>query len=187
MLRRLRRHASYANVASTLALFIALGGVSYAAIRLPAGSVGTAQIRSHAVTLREIATGAQRALRGKTGPRGPQGTAGTPGTPGTARAYGEVSGSGALSNSFGNPSVSHPTTGRYCVTVPGVDPATSTIAVTLNVGSASSAAPTSEAAGAGAVCPVGTWEVATGTLQSVAAGNLVNFIDADEPFGFVAP
>jgi hypothetical protein len=40
---------SYANVVSTLALFLALGGVSYAAIRLPAGSVGAKQLRRNAV------------------------------------------------------------------------------------------------------------------------------------------
>jgi hypothetical protein len=40
---------SYANVLSTLALFIALGGVSYAATQLPADSVGEDQIRVNAV------------------------------------------------------------------------------------------------------------------------------------------
>src|SRR5437763_96023 len=34
MLRRLRDHLSYANVVATLALFIALGGSSYAAVDL---------------------------------------------------------------------------------------------------------------------------------------------------------
>ena len=41
---------SYANAAATLALFVALGGTSYAVTSLPANSVGTRQIRNHAVT-----------------------------------------------------------------------------------------------------------------------------------------
>jgi hypothetical protein len=38
------------NVVAYLALFVALGGTSYAAIRVPAGSVGNRQLRNHAIT-----------------------------------------------------------------------------------------------------------------------------------------
>jgi hypothetical protein len=41
-----------------LALFVALGGTSYAALSLPANSVGTKQIRSGAVTSKKLARGA---------------------------------------------------------------------------------------------------------------------------------
>ena len=41
-----------------LALFIALGGTSYAAISLPAGSVGTRQLRNGSVTASKLARGA---------------------------------------------------------------------------------------------------------------------------------
>jgi len=44
------RHVSYANVTATLALFVALGGTSYAALTLPAGSVGSQQVRSGAIS-----------------------------------------------------------------------------------------------------------------------------------------
>jgi hypothetical protein len=44
-------HLTYANVMATTALFISLGGASYAAITLPAGSVGRKQLRSGAVGL----------------------------------------------------------------------------------------------------------------------------------------
>ena len=40
----------YANVTATTALVVALGGTSYAAITLPANSVGSRQIKSRAVT-----------------------------------------------------------------------------------------------------------------------------------------
>jgi len=52
-----------------LALFIALGGTSYAATQLPRDSVGTGQIRDSAVTLRKVDGRAQRALAGNPFPR----------------------------------------------------------------------------------------------------------------------
>jgi hypothetical protein len=56
---RLARHLRYSNVASTLALFIALGGgVSYAATTLAPNSVGSAQIKRQAVTSAKIRGGA---------------------------------------------------------------------------------------------------------------------------------
>jgi hypothetical protein len=53
-----RKHVTdrltYANVVATLALFIALGGASYAAVVLPANSVGPKQLRSGAVDLHSL-------------------------------------------------------------------------------------------------------------------------------------
>jgi len=54
-LRRLTDRLSYANVVATLALFVALGGASYAAVELPAGSVGVRQLKPKAVTLEKLA------------------------------------------------------------------------------------------------------------------------------------
>ena len=45
------------NVVAYLALFVALGGTSYAAVNLPAGSVGTKQLRNGAVTNKRLAKG----------------------------------------------------------------------------------------------------------------------------------
>ena len=50
MLDQLRRHLSYANVMATLALFVALGGSSYAAIELGRNSVKSRNIAPGAVT-----------------------------------------------------------------------------------------------------------------------------------------
>jgi hypothetical protein len=56
LLARARRRLSFANVASALALFIALGGTSYAAIAR--NSVDSRHIRSGAVARSEVRTGA---------------------------------------------------------------------------------------------------------------------------------
>lgn len=51
--RRLRR-PNYAEVVATLALFIALGGVSYAAVQIPRNSVGAKQLKRNAVTTKKV-------------------------------------------------------------------------------------------------------------------------------------
>ena len=58
--RRLLDRLSYANVAATLALFIALGGTAAAVATLPADSVGAPQIRTDAVRSPEIRADAVR-------------------------------------------------------------------------------------------------------------------------------
>jgi hypothetical protein len=53
-MRWIRSHLSFANVISVIALFVALGGASYAAVSLPANSVGPKQIKKRAVRSRHI-------------------------------------------------------------------------------------------------------------------------------------
>lgn len=54
-LSRLRKRLSFANVVSMIALFVALGGTSYAATTLARNSVGKGQIRANAVGKSEAA------------------------------------------------------------------------------------------------------------------------------------
>ncbi len=54
MHKRRLKPPSAALVISLIALFVALGGTSYAAIQLPRHSVGTAQLRKNAVTTSKI-------------------------------------------------------------------------------------------------------------------------------------
>jgi len=83
------------TVIACIALAVALGGTGYAAIALPAGSVGTAQLKNGAVVSSKVKDGSLRARdfaagelpageRGATGPQGPQGPAGSAGPQGPA-------------------------------------------------------------------------------------------------------
>ncbi|MFI5038923.1 MAG: hypothetical protein ACHQCG_03190, partial [Solirubrobacterales bacterium] len=49
MLNRVVQHIR-SNTVAYVALFVALGGTSYAALKLPANSVGTKQIKNHSIT-----------------------------------------------------------------------------------------------------------------------------------------
>ena len=101
MFQHLRR-----NAVAYVALFVALGGVSYAAVSLPRNSVGTAQLKRGAVRAADVRAGAvtSRAIKDRTiqardiapgvtlqgvaGPVGPAGPAGPAGAAGTRGADG---------------------------------------------------------------------------------------------------
>lgn len=57
-MKHVRQRLTYANVMATVAIFIALGGASYAAIKLPKNSVGAKQIKRNAITTAKIKNGA---------------------------------------------------------------------------------------------------------------------------------
>jgi hypothetical protein len=57
-MKRLAAKFTYANVMATVAVFLALGGVSYAAFKLPKNSVGAKQLKNGAVTAAKIKNGA---------------------------------------------------------------------------------------------------------------------------------
>jgi hypothetical protein len=73
-------------VIAIVALIVALGGTGYAAIKLPANSVGTAQLKKDAVTSLKVKNGSLLAGDFKAGqiPAGPEGPAGSPGGAGPA-------------------------------------------------------------------------------------------------------
>ena len=80
------KRPSPALVVSCVALAVALGGTGYAISSLPAGSVGTKQIRNGAVTGAKVKARTLDATKFKKGtllqgPRGEQGAPGTPATP----------------------------------------------------------------------------------------------------------
>jgi hypothetical protein len=85
MLRGIAAYARRHHLA-LLALFLALGGTSFAAgnALLPKNSVGTAQLRNAAVTKQKIAKNTIKSLKGN---RGPQGLPGPKGDAGPSDAY----------------------------------------------------------------------------------------------------
>src|SRR5215207_7892723 len=90
---KLRPRLTYAGLMSAIALFIALGGASYAALKLPQNSVGTRQLKKGAVSLDKIKPSAQTALRnqkGDKGDQGPQGPKGDQGPAGPGVLYGRA-------------------------------------------------------------------------------------------------
>lgn len=96
-MRHLRGRITYANVMATVALFVALGGVSYAAVNLPKNSVGAKQLKKNSVNSAKVRNGSltlsdfkrsQRAKlrgpKGATGAKGDTGATGAPGAPGVS-------------------------------------------------------------------------------------------------------
>jgi hypothetical protein len=86
-----------------LALFVALGGTSYAAVKLPAGSVGATQLKTGAVTSAKVKDGSLVAkdfkrgqlVAGAAGAAGVKGDAGATGPAGATGATGPQGASGA--------------------------------------------------------------------------------------------
>jgi hypothetical protein len=120
-----------------LALFIALGGTSYAAVKLPRNSVGTAQIKTHAVTTSKLSTATVKALKGAkgdpgaTGATGAAGIKGDPGAPATlSAAVSALTGASAPAATVPAASVTLQKAGKILVVVTG------TFAVTCTGGGA---------------------------------------------------
>ena len=97
----LRKRLTFSNVIALLALFIALGGTSYAVTALPKNSVGTQQLKKNAVTGVKVKNGslssadfaAGTLLKGDTGASGATGPQGATGAAGPAGAqYSSVDG-----------------------------------------------------------------------------------------------
>jgi len=130
VLTKLRSSLTYANVVSTLCLFIVLGGTSYA---VATGSIDSREIRNNTIRSKDVRNrallaedfkagqlpaGAQgpQGAQGSTGARGAQGVTGARGT---ALAYGLVSANGVISRRTSNATVTKAGLGIYCISVTG--------------------------------------------------------------------
>jgi hypothetical protein len=106
----LRKRLTFANIMSVVAVFIALGGASYAAVNLPKNSVGTKQLKGKSVGTNKLNAGAVNSAKvldrsllavdfkeGEllAGPTGPKGTDGQPGATGTDGQPGATGADGA--------------------------------------------------------------------------------------------
>jgi hypothetical protein len=76
-MKRIFGSGRYANVTATVALVIALGGTSYAAIKLPANSVTSKTVKDKTLLKKDFKPGQLPA-----GPKGADGAAGAAGAPG---------------------------------------------------------------------------------------------------------
>jgi hypothetical protein len=86
------KRLSYANVVASLALFLTLGGVGYAATQLPNNSVGTPQLKANAVTSGKVKNGTLRKADFKSGqlPKGAKGDQGAQGAKGDQGIQGPI-------------------------------------------------------------------------------------------------
>ncbi|MGA9635314.1 MAG: hypothetical protein WBQ41_08750, partial [Solirubrobacterales bacterium] len=125
------------------------------------------------------------------------------GAPGSARAYGFVTGGGALSRSKNVTGVTHPSTGAYCIALAaGIDASTTGLVATPDFfGDSTTGTSTAhtEWDSAAQFCPAGRLEVDTSrvdtsgtTVATDSGGDTVSVprytnTDQDEPFFFVVP
>ena len=191
MSRLVPRMPRHSTIAAYLALFLALGGTSYAVVNLPRNSVGAGELRTNAVRSSDVKNRSLKAidfqkgsfLKGTTsapGPVGPAGPAGAPGAPGTARAYARIDrndcanpGPCGLDDSKGVSAAVRQSLGVYCVTAPGISSANVTAAVTVDYTSTSSPEGLGQAMlgdGAG-TCPADSFRVVT---KRITGGGSVN-------------
>jgi hypothetical protein len=127
VLRSLRARATYANLVSTICLFVLLGGGAYAASQLAKNSVGARQIKTNGVRTAEVKDGSLLAADFKLGqlPEGPRGPSGADGT---ARAFGVISDTGVVDSARSKGITVTKITGQagaYCVrpdASTGIDP-----------------------------------------------------------------
>jgi hypothetical protein len=92
---RIRAQLTYANVMATIAVFLALGGGAYAAINLPAKSVGAKQLKNRAVTPKKVAPKTIALFKGQKGDVGLQGLQGIAGQQGVQGVQGQKGDTGS--------------------------------------------------------------------------------------------
>jgi hypothetical protein len=144
---------TYANVVSTLCLFVLLSGTAVAATVISGasivdGTIAGSKLKNNTITSAKIKSGtllkksfkAGQLAAGPAGPAGAAGAAGSPGGAGTARAFGFVdnsSGTPSLAKAKGGVAVRRSGNGVFCITAPGIDPSTTSMVAVASAKSGS--------------------------------------------------
>ena len=141
-MNQIRKRLTYANVMSSIAVFLVLGGAAFAAVKLPKNSVGTKQLKNNAVTSAKVKDGSLlgadfAAGQLPAGPQGPKGEKGEKGDKGEKGEKGEEGEEGA-------PGATNVTVARVETTIPAG-----------GSGSAVAVCPAGSRATGGGVNPVG--------------------------------
>jgi hypothetical protein len=180
---------SYANVMATIAVFIALGGASYAAFNLPKNSVGTKQLKANAVVSSKVKDNSLKradfeAGQLPLGPVGPQGPPGQPGPRGPSDGFvTTVEGPTTLGSSHGVPAtdtvvatLSLPA-GNYEVSATGILRSTEAESpqVVCRVSSSGATGAKEDGHSSSSLAPLGT----TGDVETTA---LLAYASSTEPF-----
>ncbi len=161
-------------VASAALLLSATGGALASAMITGAdiknGSVTTADVQNHTLAVKDLSGAAVAGLKGSDG---------------MVRAYAHVSGTTTVDRQSGGITVTTPQVGYRCLTVPGVDPATTSpvAVVDWSAGSTFGAIQTFVEVNT-TNCPAGTLGVRTFTRDFSGTGELVA---SNEPFFIVVP
>ena len=123
-MKSIRKRLTYANVMSSIAVFLVVGGATaLAAGQLGKNTVGSKQLKKNAVTSAKVKNNSLQAIDFKAGqlPAGAQGSQGPPGKEGpagTALAYALVEESGTVDESgskgITGADISRDNTGTYC-------------------------------------------------------------------------
>jgi hypothetical protein len=183
------------NTIALLALFLALGGTTYAASTALIGknTVASPQVVNGSLKTKDLSAAARKALKGNRGLRGLtgaqgakgatgaqgvqgiQGIQGIQGVAGTARAYAEVDDStpslvAARTKNF--TAVSRPGVGVYCLTpAAGIDARAVASVASVDYG-ISGVRGVAEVRGSGLGCPAGDFEVETYSLADAAVSTI---------------
>ena len=197
---------TYANLMATLAVFIALGGSSYAALTITGKNVRNSSlagkdvknssltgkdVKNSSLTTSDVKNRSLLAADFKAGQlvagaAGPAGANGKDGNAGTARAYGKVSAAGVLDPAVRkNATVTKITTGIYCIKLdPSIADSTTAASATLALGSSVKAKLRSISKSDAGTCVSEPNAVAIQTFQFDEAGVTTS---TDEPFFFIVP
>jgi len=194
------------NTIALVALFLALGGTTYAASTALIGknTVASPQVVNGSLQAKDLSKQARKALkgnrglrglRGLQGPKGATGAAGAmgakgdTGAAGTARAYATVSPAGVLdaAHSKNIAAVSKASTGIYCITpAAGIDPATTSPVATLDANPGFLANGEIYVETTPVSCTATQVEVLT-RQQSITAGPTLTSANTDSGFTVVIP